>query len=99
MRALFSGMALAFTATLLALYGQTPEAVIKGTVSDPIRKAPIAGVKVEIRGQIPPLTEMLGGLAVGLGMAVAVVFLLFVLPFQNERVKSVETGNIFDRRL
>ena len=48
MRALFSGMALAFTATLPALYGQTPEAVIKGTVSDPIRKAPIAGVKVEI---------------------------------------------------
>ena len=36
---------------------------------------PPRGSKVAIRGQVPPMREMFQGLAVGLGLAVVVVFL------------------------
>jgi multidrug efflux pump subunit AcrB len=50
---------------------------------------PPAGVKVEIRGQIPPLTEMLRGLSVGLGLAIAVIFLLLAANFQSWRLALI----------
>jgi multidrug efflux pump subunit AcrB len=45
-----------------------------------------AGVKVETRGQIPPLVEMLDGLELGLGLAIVVIFLLLAANFQSLRL-------------
>jgi len=50
---------------------------------------PPAGAKVEVRGQIPPLDEMLRGLAVGLGLAIVVIFLLLAANFQSWRLSLV----------
>ena len=52
-------------------------------VSAALKRAgePPPGVKVEVRGQIPPMRDMLGGLALGLGLAVVVIFLLLVRQF------------------
>jgi multidrug efflux pump subunit AcrB len=40
----------------------------------------------ELRGQIPPMRSMLGGLAVGLVLAVVVIFLLLAANFQSLRL-------------
>jgi multidrug efflux pump subunit AcrB len=86
-------------------------------VSEALRRAgkPPSGVKVEVRGQIPPmrdmlggkvaslgdmlgeilhgdfsfLREMLGGLGVGLLMAIVVIFLLLSANFQSLRLALV----------
>jgi multidrug efflux pump subunit AcrB len=50
---------------------------------------PPRGAKVEVRGQIPPLRDMLGGLSVGLGLAVLVIFLLLAANFQSLRLSLV----------
>jgi multidrug efflux pump subunit AcrB len=50
---------------------------------------PPTGVKVEIRGQIPVLSEMLAGLGVGLAMAIVVIFLLLAANFQSWRLSLV----------
>jgi multidrug efflux pump subunit AcrB len=50
---------------------------------------PPPGVKVETRGQIPPMHDMLGGLALGLGLAVVVIFLLLSANFQSLRLPLV----------
>jgi multidrug efflux pump subunit AcrB len=50
---------------------------------------PPAGAKVEIRGQIPPMHEMLGGLARGLGLAIVVILLLLSANFQSLRLSLV----------
>ncbi len=52
-------------------------------VSAALKRAgePPPGAKVEVRGQIPPMRDMLGGLALGLGLAVVVIFLLLVGQF------------------
>jgi multidrug efflux pump subunit AcrB len=57
-------------------------------VSAAVKRAgePPRGAKVELRGQIPPMNEMLGGLTVGLGVAVVVVFLLLTANFQSLRL-------------
>jgi multidrug efflux pump subunit AcrB len=47
---------------------------------------PPRGVKVEARGQIPVMREMLGGLALGLASAVVVIFLLLAANFQSLRL-------------
>jgi multidrug efflux pump subunit AcrB len=47
---------------------------------------PPKGANVEIRGQIPPMQQMLSGLAVGLGLAVVVIFLLLSANFQSPRL-------------
>ena len=47
---------------------------------------PPRGVKVEVRGQIPVLRDMLGGLAIGLGLAIVVIFLLLSANFQSLRL-------------
>jgi multidrug efflux pump subunit AcrB len=50
---------------------------------------PPPGAKVDTRGQIPPLREMLDGLALGLGLAVVVIFLLLSANFQSLRLSLV----------
>ncbi len=47
---------------------------------------PPRGAKVEVRGQIPPMQDMLGGLGTGLGLAVVVIFLLLAANFQSLRL-------------
>lgn len=45
-----------------------------------------AGVNVAVRGQIPPLKELQGGLQTGLVIAVVTIFLLLVANFQSVRL-------------
>jgi multidrug efflux pump subunit AcrB len=47
------------------------------------------GVKVDARGQIPPMREMESGLAIGLSLAVVAVFLLLTANFQSLRLALV----------
>jgi multidrug efflux pump subunit AcrB len=47
---------------------------------------PPAGVKVEVRGQIPVMRDMLRGLGKGLGLAVVAIFLLLAANFQSLRL-------------
>jgi multidrug efflux pump subunit AcrB len=50
---------------------------------------PPRGVKVEVRGQIPPMRDMLNGLSVGLGLAIVVIFLLLSANYQSWRLALV----------
>ena len=50
---------------------------------------PPPGVKVEARGQIPLMRDMLSGLALGLALAVVVIFLLLAANFQSVRLSLV----------
>ena len=52
-------------------------------VAEALQRAgePPRGVKVEVRGQIPPMRDMLGGLGIGLGLAIVVIFLLLCGQF------------------
>ncbi len=60
-----------------------------GSVSRQVQKAvaaagePPKGSTVEIRGQIPPMQDMFFGLAIGLTLAVVVVFLLLSANYQS----------------
>jgi multidrug efflux pump subunit AcrB len=60
-------------------------------VAGALRRAgePPRGVKVEVRGQIPPMRDMLAGLATGLGLAIVVIFLLLSANFQSLRLSLV----------
>jgi multidrug efflux pump subunit AcrB len=66
-----------------------------GTVSQEVAAAleragePPRGVEVEVRGQIPPMRDMQNGLAVGIALAVVVVFLLLAANFQSVRLALV----------
>ncbi len=66
-----------------------------GSVSQEVAAAleragePPRGAKVDVRGQIPPMREMLGGLALGLALAVVVIFLLLAANFQSLRLSLV----------
>jgi multidrug efflux pump subunit AcrB len=46
-------------------------------------------VRVELRGQVTPMLQMFGGLTVGLGLAVVVIFLLLTAYFQSMRLALV----------
>jgi multidrug efflux pump subunit AcrB len=48
--------------------------------------APPKGVSVLSRGQIPPMDETLSGLSWGLGLAIAVIFLLLMANYQSVRL-------------
>jgi multidrug efflux pump subunit AcrB len=50
---------------------------------------PPKGSTVEVRGQIPPMEEMVQGLALGLGLAVVVIFLLLSANFQSWKLAFV----------
>ncbi len=66
-----------------------------GRATDHIKKAleeagdPPRGASVELRGQVTPMLQMFRGLAVGLAMAVVVVFLMLTAYFQSIRLALV----------
>jgi multidrug efflux pump subunit AcrB len=66
-----------------------------GTVSRQVALAlgragqPPDGMKLEVRGQIPPMQEMLTGLGVGLLMSIVVIFLLLAANYQSLRLALV----------
>jgi multidrug efflux pump subunit AcrB len=66
-----------------------------GSVASQITQAlhgagePPRGVQVDVRGQVEPMDQMFTGLAVGLGMAVLVIFLLLTGYFQSLRLAFV----------
>jgi multidrug efflux pump subunit AcrB len=66
-----------------------------GRATDRIKKAlqaagePPRGARVEMRGQVTPMLQMFQGLAVGLGLAVIVVFLMLTAYFQSIRLALV----------
>ncbi|MGE5194593.1 MAG: efflux RND transporter permease subunit [Deltaproteobacteria bacterium] len=47
----------------------------------------------ELRGQIPPMRSMLGGLAVGLVLAIVVIFLLLAANFQSLKLSLVAVSS------
>lgn len=51
-------------------------------------------VTVELRGQIPPLRQILSGLAVGLLLAIVVIFLLLTANFQSLRLGLVTISTV-----
>jgi multidrug efflux pump subunit AcrB len=53
-----------------------------------------AGALLEVRGQIPPLNDMLSGLGVGLIVAVAAIFLLLTANFQSVRLAIVALSTV-----
>src|SRR6185295_18408248 len=57
-------------------------------VSDVLRRVgdPPKGVNVALRGQVPPMRELFGGLQMGLGVAVLSIFLLLAARFQSFRL-------------
>jgi multidrug efflux pump subunit AcrB len=58
-----------------------------------VGKAP-PGVVVEVRGQVVPMQEMFGGLALGLSMAVIAIFLLLTAYFQSVRLALVSLSAV-----
>jgi multidrug efflux pump subunit AcrB len=60
-------------------------------VNEAIRRAGEAprGVTVAVRGQVPPMEQTLSGLRLGLGLAIAAIFLLLVANFQSVRLALV----------
>src|SRR5215469_13308291 len=55
---------------------------------------PPRGVTVRVRGQIAPMTETLTNLAIGLGLAILVIFLLLSANFQSMRLSLVVLSTI-----
>src|SRR5262245_52360961 len=66
-----------------------------GRVADQIAQAlkaaggPPRGVQVDVRGQVVPMRQMFQGLALGLALAVAVIFLLLTAYFQSVRLALI----------
>jgi multidrug efflux pump subunit AcrB len=71
-----------------------------GRVANRVNKAiervgtPPRGVTVRIRGQIAPMQETLTNLAIGLGLAILVIFLLLSANFQSMRLSLVVLSTI-----
>jgi multidrug efflux pump subunit AcrB len=65
-------------------------------VADAVAAAgpPPAGVQVDVRGQLTPMTEMGRGLTFGLLIAVAVIFLLLTAYFQSPRLALVSVAAV-----
>jgi multidrug efflux pump subunit AcrB len=61
---------------------------VAGRVAEALRAAgePPRGAAVDVRGQIVPFRQMFGGLALGLSLAVVVIFLLLMAYFQSIRL-------------
>lgn len=55
---------------------------------------PPRGSRVETRGLIPPLQQLMGGLATGLALAVVVIFLLLAANFQSPRLALVTVSGV-----
>ena len=57
-------------------------------------KKRFGAVVPEVRGQVVPMQEMFGGLALGLGLAVIAIFLLLTAYFQSVRLALVSVSAI-----
>jgi multidrug efflux pump subunit AcrB len=55
---------------------------------------PPKGAKVDVRGQIPPMTEMTNGLSAGLVVSIIAVFLLLTANFQSVRLALVAVSSV-----
>ncbi len=55
---------------------------------------PPRGVRVEIRGQVAPMTEMFQSLSVGLALAVVVILILLTGYFQSFRLGLISIGSV-----
>src|SRR5262249_43949735 len=64
---------------------------VSNRISEALKAAgePPRGCRVEVRGQVLPMLQMFKGLAVGLGLAVIVVFLMLTAYFQSARLSLV----------
>jgi len=69
---------------------------VASEVQTAIKRAgnPPDGAKVEIRGQIVPLDEMMSGLSVGLVVAILVVFLVLTANFQSMRLAFATVSTV-----
>jgi multidrug efflux pump subunit AcrB len=71
-----------------------------GTVSQQVRAAiahagdPPRGATIEVRGQLPPMQEMQNGLAVGLALAVVMVFLLLAANYQSVKLSIATVSTV-----
>ena len=71
-----------------------------GRVADQIDAArqragdPPTGVQVDVRGQIAPMRQMFHGLAIGLGLTVAVILLVLTAYFQSLRLTLVALATV-----
>lgn len=71
-----------------------------GSVTGQVRAAikaagePPQGSTVEIRGQIPPMEDMLRGLGIGLGVAVLVIFLLLSANYQSFKLAMITVSTV-----
>jgi len=72
------------------IHGEALGGVAK-QISKAIERAgdPPKGATVEVRGQIPPMRQMLRGLAIGFGLAVVVIFLLLAANYQSWRLALI----------
>ena len=77
--------------SMTANFAGTDLGSVSRQVTAALRRAgePPGGVTVEVRGQIPPLGEMLRGLAIGLGLAIVVIFLLLSANFQSWQLSLI----------
>jgi multidrug efflux pump subunit AcrB len=71
-----------------------------GRISDQVARAirdlgePPRGASVHVRGQIPPLRQMLRGLTVGLCLTVVVILLLLAAYFQSVRLALIVVSTV-----
>ena len=55
---------------------------------------PPKGVTINLRGQVPPMNQTLAGLILGLGLAIAAIFLLLMANFQSIRLPLVVLSTV-----
>ena len=78
-------------ATLTANYAGTDLGHLSARIDEAIAAAgkPPAKVKVDQRGQVPPLRELLSSLGASLGIALVIVALLLAANFQSARLAGI----------
>jgi multidrug efflux pump subunit AcrB len=82
--------------TLTANAAGSDLGAVAAQVDEAIARAgePPRGVTVEVRGQITPMRDMFANLAVGLGVAVLVVYLLLAANFESLRLSFVVLSTV-----
>ena len=71
-----------------------------GRATDRIERAiaaagePPRGVRVTVRGQVAPMTEMFHSLAIGLALSVVVILVLLTGYFQSFRLGLISIGGV-----
>jgi multidrug efflux pump subunit AcrB len=85
-----------FMVTLSANVAGADLGGVAGQIDQAIASAgpPPRGVTVQVRGQIAPMRDTLANLAIGLAVAVLVVFLLFAANFESLRLSAVVLSTV-----